>query len=88
MNIPILSAMVADMKCVSFNGSQVRGGDIMNEKIIGFIYKHDHNDYEIIGVELSKEDEETIEKILYKYEFSAWATRGDKNLSLADAEID
>ena len=58
------------------------------DSIIGMIYRFDNNDYQISLMEFSAEDQEILQNILMKYDNNCTCERGDKFLTLADANVD
>ena len=65
---------------------------MQKESVIGFIYRHDNNDYEIIIGELPEKMSDRISadimKLIDKDENFFAGVRGDKYISIDDANID
>ena len=64
----------------------IKGGDSM--KPIGIVYRYGYNDYEIQLMDFNKNDTETLLTIPMKYGDESSGLRGDRDLSLADANVD
>ena len=62
------------------------------ESVIGFVYRHDNNDYEIMIGELPEQMSDRISKeimqLIDKDENFFAGVRGDKSISIDDANID
>ena len=61
---------------------------MQKDTIIGMIYRFDNNDYQISLAEFSEEDQDALQRILMKYDDDCACVRGDKNTTIADANID
>ena len=59
----------------------------MKERVIGFVYQFGNNDYQISLMELTDADDNLAQEIMMRYEDDCTCERGDRNLSLADANI-
>lgn len=58
------------------------------EKIIGLVYRFGNNDYQINLMDFDKNDQVKLMRIFEKYENKCSCERGNKLLSLKDANID
>lgn len=61
---------------------------IFDDQVIGVVVRHGYNDYELLLTSFSEEDSFAIYDILAPYEDDMSGIRGDKNISLNDANID
>lgn len=60
----------------------------MDLKVIGIVMRHDFNDYEFMLADLSEKDSSKIMDIMEKYEDKSCGFRDNRNMTLADANID
>ena len=60
-----------------------------DETVIGIVYRHGRNDYEIMLGEFPSDMERKINKMIVDFDngYNLAGARGDKNLSLNDANI-
>lgn len=58
------------------------------ENVIGLIYRFDNNDYQISLMDFSEEDQEILQNIMMKYDNECSCVRGNKKLTIDDANID
>lgn len=56
----------------------------MDNKLVGFIFEHEDDDYSLVSIELSENDRNTIETILSNYTNSGCSVRGDSGLQLKE----
>lgn len=61
---------------------------MQEEKIIGIVYRHDFNDYEITLMELDEIDEQRMEVIASRYDGSSSGWRDGKKMTIEDANVD
>ena len=59
-----------------------------DEKVFGIIYRFGYNDYQISLADFSDEDSDAIEEIWMKYEDNCTCERGDRNMTLDDANLE
>lgn len=59
-----------------------------DDKIFGIVYRFGYNDYQISLADFSDEDSDAIEEIFMKYEDSCTCERGDRNMTLDDANLE
>lgn len=58
------------------------------ENVIGLIYRFDNNDYQISLMDFSEEDQKILQNLMMKYDNECSCARGDKELTIDDANID
>lgn len=58
------------------------------ENVIGLIYRFDNNDYQISLMDFSEEDQKILQNLMMKYDNECSCVRGDKELTIDDANID
>ena len=61
-----------------------------DEQVIGIVYRHGFNDYEIMLDKISQEDSDAIEEIMMKYTepYGCCGGRGDRTMALVDCNIE
>lgn len=59
-----------------------------SEKVIGLVYRFGNNDYQINLMDFDSEDQKILMQLMEKYENRCSCERGDKNLTLANANVD
>lgn len=58
------------------------------DTVIGLIYRFDKNDYQISLMDFSEEDQKILQNLMMKYDNECSCVRGDKELTIDDANID
>lgn len=52
--------------------------------LVGFVFQHGNNDFELWQVQLSEEDENAIMDILMKYDTCGCSVRGDRDMRISE----
>lgn len=58
------------------------------DSVIGLIYRFDHNDYQLSLMDFEKANQELLQKIFMKYANDCSCIRGNKDISINDANIE
>lgn len=58
------------------------------ERMFGLVYRFGVNDYQVMFMDFSEEDEQILEDISMKYENNCTCVRGDKTMTLAEADCE
>lgn len=59
-----------------------------DDRVFGIVYRFGYNDYQISLADLSDEDSDAVEEIFMKYEDDCTCERGDRNMTLDDANLE